>query len=121
MCAGVPADGLSRPYREGEPGIASPADVLALRTTGLAHELLPVGSKGVTSELGQLVHYAGLKPTLAVMPAGERGVLDRSLSAGASTCFLVSCAPDSITALEAATDLPLTVVATVTDTMEGQV
>jgi selenophosphate synthetase-related protein len=106
VCVGTPKDGVVVPYREGDADIAAPRHVLDALGAGV-HEVLPVGSKGVAYELGQLAATAGL----AAEPVPTPG-LDTSVSAGASTCFLTSLPPEALPALRAAVPLPVVVVAT---------
>ena len=112
LCLGMPRDGLLRPYREGDPDIAGLTDVVSVAQTGLCHELLPVGSRGVGFEAGQLATQAGLGLTLTVSPTSK---LRLDESAGASTCFLVACPPDRTDALRIATSLPITEIAVLGD------
>jgi hypothetical protein len=109
VCVGVPKDGVRVPYREGDPDVAAPRDVVTLLGTE-AHELLPVGSKGVAHEVGQLAATAGLAAVLV-----EDAAVDLHVSAGASTCVLASLAPDAVDGLRAATSLPVEVVAHLVD------
>ena len=94
------------PYREGDADVAGPRDVLRLRESGLCQELLPVGSRGVAYELGQLAAVAGLAARVEENPPG----IDLRASAGASTCLLASLDPDDVAALGAVVDLPVTIV-----------
>lgn len=104
-CLGVPKDGTQVRYREGEPDIASVSHVKVAAASGLVHELLPVGSRGVAYEVAQLAALAGLSWRLT--PAD----LDLAISAGASTCFLASVAPAQANMLSQLTGLPMTIVA----------
>jgi hypothetical protein len=110
VCAGVPRDGLSAPYAEGDGDVAGPRDVLDLRDCDLCQELLPVGSRGVAHEVRELARVAGLRAALVAEPA-----FDLRVSAGASTCVLASAAVDDLPALRAVTRLPITVVAVLSD------
>ena len=112
VCLGLPRDGLRRPYRVGDPYIAGPADVVSAAGSGLCHELLPVGSRGVAYEAGQLASHAALDLTFTAASTSE---LHLDESAGASTCFLAACAPDRTADLRLATKLPVTEIAVLGD------
>lgn len=108
LCAGVPRSGLpDAPYDEGQPDVAAPRDVLDVLACGAAHEVLPVGSKGVLAELRQLAATAGLGYELEPAPG-----VPIEVSAGASTCFLVACDRADVEAVAHATRLPVHPVAT---------
>lgn len=106
LCIGMPKDGVIVPYREGDDDIAGPRHVLAVLATA-AHEILPVGSRGVGYEVRQLGLTAGLDVELDP----DCGI-DLVRSAGASTCFLVSAPPLAFDSIRAVVDLPVAVVAT---------
>lgn len=88
--SGLPGD----EYGALDPGIARLRDLLAATETPGVHEALPVGSHGVAHECAELVRGSGL--SIAWSPAIET---DLAMSAGASTCFLVACAPGAGAAL----------------------
>lgn len=105
-CVGTPADGRRVPFVDGEPGIATPREVLAAATVAGVHEMLPVGSRGVGYEIGQL----GGADFRLVDPSP----IDLEVSAGPSTCFLVSGRDIDRDELAAAVaPCPVAVVATV--------
>jgi hypothetical protein len=106
VCVGTPKDGVVVPYREGDADIAAPRHVVAALGAGV-RELLPVGSKGVAYELGQLSATAGLVAEPLATPG-----LDPAVSAGASTCFLASLPVDALPALRSAVSVPVVAVAT---------
>lgn len=101
-CAGVPRDGLVRPYVEGAADVASVADVATAVRSGLAHEILPVGSRGLRYELGELAGFAQLSVELY-----DDGELELDRSAGASTCFLISGPEDAEGEFTSVLRLPL--------------
>lgn len=83
--SGLPGD----EYDPTGPDIARLSDVVAaLRMDGV-HEALPVGSHGVAHECLELATSSGLR-----FERRTSAAIDFTKSAGASTCFLVSCAPD---------------------------
>jgi hypothetical protein len=106
VCVGTPKDGVVVPYREGDADIAGPRHVVAALGVGV-RELLPVGSKGVGYEVGQLATTAGLVAEPLAAPG-----LDPVVSAGASTCFLATLPAEAVPALRTAVALPVVAVAT---------
>ena len=106
VCAGIPRDGLSRPYREGDPGIATLWELAAVARSRLAHEILPVGSRGVRYEVEQLARTASLSPVLV-----EPNPVDVGVSAGASTCFLVAAPREALASLQGLVNVPVVAVA----------
>lgn len=72
-----------------------------LQVTGV-HDILPVGSKGVIYEAGELARTAGL----GFLPH-QIEKINHKKSAGPSTCFLVSAAPGTETLLALAGQKPL--------------
>lgn len=83
-------------YSEGAGGTATALHVrTALQIAGV-HEILPVGSKGVAFEAGELTRDAGLRLRLR-----EDTETDLRMSAGASTCFILACSVGSGAALDA--------------------
>jgi hypothetical protein len=116
LCAGTPRDGLVVPYEEGQPGVASLRHLAAVARSGLAREILPVGSRGILYELEQLARTASLEaallePEVVGTESPDGTVLDLTASAGASTCFLVAAPLEAVADLEALVDLPFTPVA----------
>jgi hypothetical protein len=96
-CVGTPRDGLQLPIVDGSPGIAGPRQVRAALATPGVHEVLPVGSRGVRYEAGQLADAAGL-----VYRPADRTPIDLDVSAGPSTCVLVAAPMDVSAALAGA-------------------
>jgi len=108
LCAGYPRSGLSdAPYTEGDADVAALSDVIDVLRCAAVHEVLPVGSKGVRTEVAQLAATAGLAFVLEPEPA-----VPMDVSAGASTCFLITCGPADLPVVATATRLPLVPVAT---------
>jgi hypothetical protein len=107
VCAGLP---ISAPRHEiyiGHPGQVPVSVVAAVLATGVVHDALPVGSKGLSWEVPQLAHADGLTP---------RWRSDHGLrvddSAGPSSCVLFTCAPDDLDELlDALAGVPAVVVA----------
>ncbi|HEX4444183.1 MAG TPA: AIR synthase related protein [Galbitalea sp.] len=93
-------------YSEGVDGIATAKHVIQALQLRPVHEILPVGSKGIAYEAAELAREAGLRLKLRDNP-----LVDLTRSAGASTCFLVSCVPGTSSELDAI-DLPRNLVGT---------
>lgn len=104
VCVGVPKDGMTVPYTEGEDEIANLRDVQRASRLDGAHELLPVGSRGIAYEAQQLA--AGAKCTVRF----RASPINLGASAGSSTCFLVALPPEHIAALDAVVRPPVTVI-----------
>jgi len=94
LCAGLP---LSAPHDElwiGHPGQVKAASVAAVVASGLVHDALPVGSRGVAWEVAELAESAGLVAQW-LEPAGVSPIA----SGGPASCVLFSCSPDSAEAV----------------------
>lgn len=84
-----PVDGKDAFYEETADNVCSLATVVALIGREGVHEVLPVGSKGLAYELGQLAEVAGL--VAAALP--EPGI-DMKRSGGACAVVIASVAPE---------------------------
>lgn len=82
--------------------IADSASVSRILKVSGVHDILPVGSKGILYEAGELARTAGL-----TFLRNETVSVPLSKSAGPSTCFLVSAAPDMKAVLESASQRPV--------------
>ncbi len=99
VCAGVP---LSAPHDEvwiGHPGQVSVASASAVVASGLVHDALPVGSRGVGWEVAQLAGSAGLEHEWLDVPG-----VSLTASGGPASCVLFSCDPDSVEAVRGRID-----------------
>lgn len=108
LCAGLP---LSAPRDElypGHPGMVSVAEVRAALESGLTHDALPVGSRGVGFEVGELACTAGLAASLA------DGPVSLSDSGGPSSCVLFACREGDAPALASLFSAPVATVARLT-------
>ncbi|PFG15932.1 alpha-ribazole kinase [Propionicimonas paludicola] len=107
VCAGLP---ISAPRHEvyiGHPDQVSVAAVTAALASGVVHDALPVGSKGLAWEIPQLAAADGLR----IDWRPEHG-LSLTDSGGPSSCVLFSCSPDDLDVLRGHLgDAPVTVVA----------
>lgn len=86
LCAGLPISAPRDRVHIGHPSLVSVGEVSAALATGVVHDALPVGSKGVRFEIGQLAEPAGLT---AIWQAETVHPTD---SGGPSSCVLFSCA-----------------------------
>lgn len=80
--------------REGDPETADLTTVMELVKTGVVHDLLPVGSRGIRAESQDLAGSAGLT---AVLDAGLCPRLDLDKSAGPATALLVAAPEAALT------------------------
>ncbi len=95
LCAGLP---ISAPRDEvyiGHPDQVSVAAVVAAVASGLVHDALPVGSKGLDWEVPQLAASAGLDFSWVQSPVA------RSDSGGPSSCVLFSVPQECVEELRA--------------------
>ncbi len=77
--------------REGDPEIADLTMVMAVVKTGVVHDVLPVGSRGIRAESQDLARSAGLT---VVLDGRLNPFLDLDKSAGPATAVLVA-APEA--------------------------
>ena len=90
ICVGWPR---SAPHDEvfiGHPDIVPLSTVQALVTTGAVHDALPVGSRGIGYEAGQLAESSGCALTWLPHP------LPLDASGGPASCVLFACDPASV-------------------------
>ena len=90
ICVGWPR---SAPHDEvfiGHPDIVPLSTVQALVTTGAVHDALPVGSRGIGYEAGQLAESSGCALTWPPHP------LPLDASGGPASCVLLACDPASV-------------------------
>ncbi|GAB2486987.1 transcriptional regulator [Jatrophihabitans fulvus] len=106
---GTPKDGLTVPYAESDPDVVTPREVAALLSLADVHEILPVGSRGVAREAADLAALAGLRLELI-----DGHGIDVTISAGSSTCVLVSAPSGAGDAIAAATGMPVDAVGRLT-------
>ena len=90
ICVGWPR---SAPHDEvfiGHPDIVPLSTVQALVTTGAVHDAMPVGSRGIGYEAGQLAESSGCALTWLPHP------LPLDASGGPASCVLFACDPASV-------------------------
>ncbi|MDO5093818.1 MAG: transcriptional regulator [Propionibacteriaceae bacterium] len=87
VCAGWPRSAPRDAVYVGHPDIVPLEVVKALVDSGLVHDALPVGSRGIGFEAAQLARSAGLtcRPLDHPIPVGDSG--------GPATCVLLACRP----------------------------
>jgi len=91
LCAGLPVSAPRDRIVVGHPAQVPVASVRAAITSGLVHDAVPVGSKGLAWEVPQLADPAGLRPVWV-----DDTPVSRTDSGGPSSCVLLSCAPASV-------------------------
>ncbi len=106
-CVGVPKSAPSDSIAIDDPEIADVPAVVALSRLPSAHDILPVGSRGVEYEARQIAASSSLVFTLTLSPGSK---LDVKKSAGPSTCVLVSVPEASLADILRATNKPVSVV-----------
>lgn len=108
VCLGLPRSAPGDRLRVGHPDLVDIGELAAALATGLVHDALPVGSKGLAWEVPLLASTAGL--ALTWEPEHPVPV---EASGGPSSCVLVSCDPADVPRLRGcfAATLPVHVVA----------
>lgn len=101
-CVGIPKSAPEYKVVYNDMEIANPQVVKKLRGLDFVHDILPVGSKGVKHEFGELAKSAGLEGVYS-----EEIVIDINKSGGPSTCCLVSLSPDKYSLLEKTVPCPV--------------
>ena len=97
LCAGLPISAPRDDIYIGHPDQVPVASVSAALATGLVHDALPVGSKGLAWEVPQLAASAGLAHEWLAEPG-----VSRTDSGGPASCVLFSCDPESMAAIRRA-------------------
>lgn len=93
VCAGWPRSAPQDEIFIGHPDIVPLPTVQDLVGSGLVHDALPVGSRGIGYETGQLASSAGLGLNWLTHP------LPLDASGGPASCVLIACDPNSATDL----------------------
>lgn len=96
LCAGTPLSAPRDHLVIGRPGLVPVTSVRALLASGLVHDAVPVGSRGLAWEVPQLAGPAGLTAVWTT-----DAPVSRTDSGGPSSCVLLSCAPDAVQPLRA--------------------
>ena len=95
VCVGKPKSAPDDEVTLGDPEIADTVCVRTLAGLNYIHDILPVGSKGITHEQIELAECANL----TILPESNPGV-DIHKSAGPSTCVLASLSASQLTNLQ---------------------
>ena len=90
ICVGWPRSAPHDKIFIGHPDIVPLSAVQALVATGAVHDALPVGSRGIGYEAGQLAESSGCALTWLPHP------LPLDASGGPASCVLLACDPTSI-------------------------
>lgn len=110
---GVPKSAPADEVKIDDPDLADVPTVAALAGLPFVHDILPVGSKGIAYEAGEMAASAGLafEPSSPVLvPGGTPSPVDAYKSAGPSTCVLVSLPPERLAELAGAVAKPVSLV-----------
>lgn len=102
ICVGKPKSGPKYEIHPDDPDILSLGDLNKLRQCSFVRDILPVGSKGVLYEAGQLAHSANLR-----FQQDRAVTVDMKQSAGPSTCVLLSLREDYIEQIAALVHAPV--------------
>lgn len=94
VCAGLPVSAPEFDIHIGHPAQVAVGEVRAVLASGLTHDALPVGSRGVGAELSDMA--AGL--TIELLD--DHGV-DIHCSGGPASCVLFACPPQAVEELTA--------------------
>ncbi len=111
LCVGRPLSAPAHDVYIGHPDIVAVDEVQRALAVPGVHEALPVGSRGVRHEVGELAAFSRLRADI-----DETCAIDLESSGGPATCVLLSCDDGALAALRALrADLPVTVVARLVD------
>lgn len=88
ICVGEPKSAPADSLYIGHPAMVTIDEVSRLLATGLVHDALPVGSRGIAHE------FTELAATSATTRVDAACTLDVEASGGPSTCILLACAPE---------------------------
>jgi len=102
VCMGTPRSAPEDDVALDDEETARPAHVRAALSTEGVHDILPVGSRGVSHEAREMARVAGL-----ALHESHHAALDREKSAGPSTCAVVSVATTGREALARALSIPV--------------
>lgn len=96
VCLGEPRSAPADRLYISHPAMVTIAEVKRLLDTGLVHDALPVGSRGVGHELAEMAAHSGTQvrhdPASSIPP---------EQSAGPASCVLISCSPGDQETLKA--------------------
>jgi hypothetical protein len=101
---GIPKSAPEYKIVYNDPEIADPQTIRRLIETGLVHDILPVGSKGIQHEISELAATAGL-----VYKLNKKTDVSITKSGGPSTCCLVSLEEENLPVLREKIRKPISV------------
>lgn len=107
LAIGLPLGGSDGESMDGDERAAGIQTVKALVGTAGVHEVLPVGSRGIAYEAGELARTAGLKFVPALNPG-----IDTARSAGSSSVVIVAVSAEHDVSVELVDGLPITLIGT---------
>ena len=105
ICVGVPKSAPEYKVHYADNGIANPRLIKQLNSFEFIHDILPVGSKGISHEFSELAKSAGLTPFYY-----DGITLDVTKSGGPSTCCIISLPKNKLNLLKDKIDKPVTVI-----------
>lgn len=91
VCVGLPVSAPDFEIYIGRPDQVNVAEVRRAIASGLVHDALPVGSRGVAYELDEMARVAGLRAEW-----DPHCPVDGGRSGGPASCVLFACEPDSV-------------------------
>lgn len=103
---GIPSAGLEVLEAQKEGTIAETTDILKLQKTDFIHEIIPVGSTGITHELTTLTKGSHLKYELI-----PQTVINLNKSAGPATVLLATLPKQNLTQLQQIINKPVNTIA----------
>ncbi|MFA5803944.1 MAG: AIR synthase related protein [Melioribacteraceae bacterium] len=105
VCLGVPKSAPEYKVHYADNGIANTKLIKQLNSFDFIHDILPIGSKGISHEFRELAKSANLSPFYY-----EGITLDITKSGGPSTCCLVSLQKNKLDLLKDKIDKPITLI-----------
>lgn len=105
VCVGIPKSAPEDTVLLDDDEIVNQRDVLGILQIDGVHEILPIGSKGIEYEAGEMAGMAGVQ----FIPEDNPGVNLRK-SGGPSTCIIVACAAQSVDKIRSIVNIPVNIV-----------
>ncbi len=105
LCLGKPKSGPQDTITPEDADIVKLSQLKLVITEEGVHDILPVGSRGILYEAGQLAGSAGLN-----LIVNAQTQMNLNKSAGPGTCALVSCRPESVMQLKNILDVPVNII-----------
>jgi hypothetical protein len=105
VCVGLPKSAPEFEVKYSDPEITDPKTIRQLNQLAFVHDILPVGSKGITYEFNEMAVSSCLNKHLY-----EEIKININKSGGPSTCCLVSFAPEHLEAFKEKINKPVSVI-----------